>query len=67
MVLTRKQIEELAIYAGYKTQDISGEHESTEITIMNNGTICGEDGEPDYTGKVAFRTDYPDDGAIALD
>lgn len=64
--LTKEQIKQLAIYAGYNVQDISGSDSSTEY-VIRQGTINGESGEPEYNGLLAYDKDYPEDGAIPLE
>jgi len=66
MTLTKEQIKNLAIFAGFHVQDISGSEASTEY-VVRDGTITGENGAPDYNGLIAYDREYPEDGAISLD
>lgn len=66
MTLTKEQIKNLAIFAGFHVQDISGSEPGTEY-VIREGTIKGENGAPDYNGLIAYDKEYPEDGAIDLD
>ena len=66
MTLTKEQIKQLAIFAGFYVQDISGSEPGTEYEVRQ-GTIAGENGESDYNGLIAYDREYPEDGAISLE
>lgn len=68
MILTIKQIHELACFAGLScsTPEDSQVDSETEITI-DLGDIHDGDGYAIYSGLRAHFTEYPEEGYIALD
>lgn len=68
MILTIKQIHELASFSGLlcNTPEQAQVEGDTEITI-DNGDIHDEFGHGIYSGLRAHFTEYPEEGYIALD
>ncbi|EFF2581364.1 hypothetical protein N8T12_RS04190 [Escherichia coli] len=68
MILTIKQIHELAIFAGMScnTPEEAQVEAKTEITI-DSGDIHDEVGCVIYSGLRAHITEYPEEGYIALE
>lgn len=49
-------------------QYIKPEADALEAKVwIGDGTIAGENGEPDYHGLIAHDAEYPEEGAIALE
>ena len=60
MVLTRYQIEQLAIMAGYEVKDITGSSMEEEFVLYDGLLVDKETNEPLF-GLVASHKDYPDE------
>ena len=66
MILTTKEIYELALFAGLTCEKPDNEdHAETNLTI-DNGDVHDEGGYGAYTGPRAHFTDYPEEGYIPL-
>lgn len=66
MNLTTKQLCDIMDLAGihYEKPD---ETQSTDVWCIHVGEIKGEEGQPDYKGLICYSSDYPEEGAIALE
>lgn len=66
MILTTKEIYELALFAGLTCEKPDNEdHAETNLTI-DTGEVHDDSGYGVYTGPRAHFTDYPEEGYIPL-
>lgn len=66
MNLTIKQICDICDLMSINYEQPDAATLDAEVWI-GEGTITGENGEPDYHGLVAHDAEYPEEGAIALE
>ncbi|ENR6204287.1 hypothetical protein ACEWN4_000162 [Serratia marcescens] len=66
MNLTIQQICDICDLMGINYELPDDQQLDTEVSI-HEGTITGENGEPDYHGLIAHDAEYPEEGAIALE
>jgi len=60
MVLTRKQIQQLALMSGFEVKDISGSEMNEEYRLFSGNFVDSENGESIH-GIIACNAEYPDD------
>lgn len=66
MILTTKEIYELALFAGLTCEGPDNEdHAETNITV-DSGDVHDDGGYGVYTGPRAHYTDYPEEGYMPL-
>lgn len=66
MILNRKQIEQLAELAGFKTEDIAGSSLDESFQIYN-GSLTNPENNEVISGIVVEHFDYPEDLADILE
>lgn len=67
MYLSIRNVCDICDLMGITVDRPSDENHLNYEVWIGEGTIKGENGEPDYVGLLAHDGEYPEEGAIALE